>query len=146
MRHRGQTEVLLGLGRVEELEVLVEDRLVLLEADDRFLFVGPRDGDGVRRGVDVRDRVLRFQRDVDGELVERRRRLAIGTQGVDVFDQAVVLVGDVLVLDRDLLIAPGRHREDLHPQEAGAEVFEQAGVVRTLDDVGVDLAGLIGFD
>src|SRR5262249_41535027 len=86
MRDRGQADVLLAR-LIKELEVAIEHRLVLLEADYRFLVAGPLDGDRVARRIDVGERVLRLESDVERELVERGRRLAGRLHRIGVFDE-----------------------------------------------------------
>ena len=100
----------------------------------------------MRGAVDVGDAVLRLDRRCDGEVFQRGGRLAVGLQRVDVLDDAVLVGGDALEAQGDLLIAVGRDREDLELGQVVAEVLEQAGVLGAADDVGVDLAGLGGLD
>src|SRR5207253_2044757 len=82
--------------------------------------------DRMGRAVDVLDGMLRLDGRLDGELLERAGRLAVGLERVDVLDQAGVARGHGREAERDLLIAPGQDGEDLHAQEVVAHVFEQA--------------------
>ena len=70
----------------------------------------------------------------------------LGTQRIDVFDQAVVAGSDRGVADRNLLIAVGGHGEDAELEQAAVHVLEQARIEGAPDNVGVDLAGLVGLD
>ena len=103
-------------------------------------------GDGVRGAVDVLHGVLRLDRRLDAERLQRGRRLAVGLQGIDVLDQVAVRPLTRGVAERHLLVAVRRDGEDLHLQQVVADVLEQTGVLGTADDAGVNLPRLVGLD
>ena len=96
--------------------------------------------------VDVGDAVLRLDGGRDGEVFQGGRRLAVGLERINVFDEAVFVGGDAVKAQGNFLVAVGRDREDLEPGQVVAEVLQQAGVLGAADDVGVDLARLGGLD
>ena len=128
---------------VEELEILIERGLVLFELDDGFLLAVALDVDGVRRAVDRLHRILRSDGHRHRELLEGAGALAIGLQRVNVLDDAAVLLADGGEADLHFLIALRRDRENFQSHHAVAEIFEQAGVLRPLDDARVNRAGLL---
>ena len=71
MRQGRQADVLVADG-VEKLKILVEQCLFALELNHGLAIAGPRDADGVRRAVDVLNRMLRFQLRLKAELFEGR--------------------------------------------------------------------------
>ncbi len=98
------------------------------------------------RAINILDGVLRLDVHLDRELLQSADGLAVGLEGIDEFDQAVIAIGHGGVADFDLLIALAWNREDFHLQEVVADVLEQTGVEGALHDGGVDLPGLGGFD
>ncbi len=145
VRQGGQADVL-AAGGVEELEVLVQDGLVPVEADDRLAVAGPGDGDGVCRAIDILQGVLRLEGDGQGELLQGADGLGVGAQRVDVLDQADLGLGHRGVANGDLLVAARGDGEDAQLEQAVVHVFQETGILGLLDDVGVDLAGLGGLD
>ncbi len=110
------------------------------------MVAGRLDGDSVGRAVDVVHLVLRRERHLEGEFLQRGRGLGVGLQRIGILDQSGIARGDGREADHQLLVAAGRHGEDTQAQQVGAHVLEQPRVLGAADDVGVDLAGLVGLD
>ena len=82
---------------------------------------------------------------MDGALLQRAGREALGVQGVDVAHQAVLNRQYLAVLQFDLARAAGRDGEDAGLHGAAPDVLQQCRVAPSPDDVLVDGAGLVGL-
>src|SRR5262249_52874318 len=100
---------------------------------------------GVGRAVNVLDRVLRFDRRLDGEVFEGAGRLAVGLERVNVLDHVAFRRDDGVEAEGHALVDFRQNGEDAQPHHVVADVFEQAGVLGAADDVGVDLGGGVGL-
>src|SRR5205085_1791922 len=98
------------------------------------------------RAVDVLDAVPRGDGRLDREILQRRGRLAVAPEWIEILNQSALALGDGCEAERHLLIGLRRHGKNAHAEEIAANILQQAGVLGSPDDRGVNLAGLFRLD